>query len=316
LSISLADWISFSWQNATAMVAVYSLVRAFWPLTIFAAVALWFWWRRRSSVAARIVAGLAAILWLASAIPYFYLVGSQVAFAARLRSRQETLTNATVIAGIRLPAGTLVTHPTAEARNAIASLDLQDEASIYGAPMTGHVDFSNGRPDGFVTLARDAAIGGIPCSADAQVRLTEGKVDTCTLSHASSVRGIPCRGDLSLSDDGVQCRLSSEYQRFGVTWRAGTQVSIQGNGGSFDVMAQPPNLYVLASLLPYRAIVEFDDGRLAGINFTINPWHFRGCTIAYIAVNYRGAPAQASGACRLPRTRDGIALPRSAFTVK
>ncbi len=298
------------------MLAIYALVRAFWPLTILAAIAVWFWWRRRSSVAAQIVAGLAVTVWVASAIPYFYLVGGQAAFAARLRSRQETLRAPTVIAGIRLPAGTLVTHPTADARNEISSLDLQEEATIYGAPLTGHVDFTSGRPDGFVTLARDGSIGGIPCSANANVQLKDGNVDTCTLSRVSVVRGIPCRGDLSLSDHGIQCVLSSEYRRFGVTWRAGTQASIEGNGGSFDVMAQPPNLHVFGSPLPYRAIVQFEGGRLYGINFTINPWRFRGCTVDYIAVNYGAASGKLAGACRLPTGRDGnVVLPPSAFTV-
>jgi hypothetical protein len=316
LSVLIADWISFSWPNSAAMLTIYWLVRAFWPLTILAAIAVWFWWRRRSSVGTRIVAGLATALWLCSAIPYFDLVGGQAAFAARMRSRQETLRDVTVVAGIRLPAGTLVTHPTAQARNEIASLDLEQEASVYGIPLTGHVDFNRGQPDGFVTLARDASIGGVPCSSDAQVQLKNGKVDTCTLSRASVVRGIPCRGEISLSDDGTRCVLSSDYGRFGVTWRAGTQASIDANDGSFDVMSRPPNLHVLGSPLPPRAIVAFSGGRLYGINFTINPWHFQGCTIDYIAVEYGAASGQITGACRLPRGRDGnVVLPPTAFTV-
>jgi hypothetical protein len=312
----IADWISISWPNATAMLTVYWLVEAFWPLTIIAAIAVWFWWRRRSNVARCIVAGLAAVLWLSSAIPYLYLIGGEAAFAAQTRSRQETLRDATLIAGIRLPAGTLVTHPTAQARNQIASLDLQDEASIYGIPLKGHVDFNDGQPDGFVTLARDATVGGIPCSSDAQVQLKDGRVDTCTMSRASMVRGIPCRGEVSLSDNRTQCVLSSDYRRFGVTWRAGTQASIDGGDGSFDIMSQPPNLHVLGSPLPRRAIVEFDGGRLNGINFTINPWHFRGCTISYITVEYGTASGQITGTCRLPRGRDGnVVLPPTAFTV-
>ncbi len=311
----IADWISISWPNAAAMLTIYWLVRAFWPLTIFAAIAVWFWWRRRSILAARIVAGLALALWVISAIPYLYLVGSEAAFAARLRSRQETLKDATAIAGIGLPAGTLVTHPTAQARNEIASLDLQQGALVYGIPLKGHVDFNKAQPDGFVTLARDAAIGGVPCSADAEVLLKDGRVDTCTLSRASIVRGIPCRGKVSLSN-GIRCVLSGDYRRFGVTWRAGTQASVDGNGGSFDIMSQPPSLHVLGSPLPRRAIVEFVGGRLYGINFTIDPWHFQGCTISYIALEYGAASGRISGACRLPRGRDGnVVLPPTAFTV-
>jgi len=310
----IADWISISWPNATAMLATYWLVEAFWPLTILAAVAVWLWWRRRSSFAARVVAGFAVVLWLMSAVPFFYLVGSQAAFAAQTRSRQETLSDAAVIAGIRLPAGTLVTHPTAQARNEIASLDLPQEADVHGIPLTGHVEFNSGQPDGFVTLAHDASIGGVPCAADAQVQLKDGKVDTCTMSRASVVGGIPCRGEISMGS-GIRCVLSSDYRRFGVMWRAGTQASIDGNDASFDIMSRPPSLYVLGSPLPSRAVVEFSGGRLYGINFTINPWRFKGCTIDYVTVDYGSGSGKSTGACRLPTDRNGsVVLPPSAFT--
>ncbi len=310
----IADWISLSGPNATALLIIYLLVRAFWPLTIFAAIAVWIWWRRRSVVATRVVAGVAVGFWVLSAIPYFYNVGGEAAFAARLRMRQETLRDATVIAGIRLPTGTLVTYPTAQARSEIASLDLQQEANVYGIPLKGHVDFNNGQPDGFVTLARGAVIRGIPCSATAEVRLESGRVDTCTLSRPSTVRGIPCRGDVSLSDDRTQCVLSSDYLRFGVMWRAGTEGSINGDAGSFDIMSQPPSLQVLRSFLPRRAVVEFEGGRLYGINFTIDPWRFQGCTISYIAVGHDATSGQTTRTCRLPRDRSGnVVLPPTAF---
>ncbi len=312
----IADWISISWPNATAMLAIYLLVKAFWPLTILAAVAVWLSWRRPASVAVRVVAGLTVVLWLMSAVPFLYFVGGQAAFAAQTRSRQEALRHGTVIAGIRLPARTLVTHPTAQARNEIASLDLQEEASVYGVPLTGHVDFKSGQPDGFVTLAHDALIGGVPCAADAQVQLKDGKVDTCTMSRASVVGGIPCRGEISMGN-GIGCTLSSDYRRFGVMWRAGAQANIDGNDASFDVMSRPPSLYVLGSPLPSRAVVEFTGGRLYGVNFTSNPWRFKGCTITYVAVEYGSRSGKSTGACRLPRDRNGsVVLPPSAFTTQ
>lgn len=313
----IADWISITWPNATAMLVMYVLVQAFWPLTIVAAVAVWFWWRRRSQVPARVVAGVAALLWLASAIPYFSLVGGEAAFRMGVRLRQQTLRDPALIAGIQLPPGTLVTYSDARARNEIESLDIAREASVYGIPLAGHVDFSNGRPDGYVTLARDSPIDGVPCAASADVQLKNGTLDTCTLSHPSIVRGVPCRGEVSLSDGWTRCVLSSGYRHFGVTWRPGTAVNVKEGTGSFDIMSEPPNLYVLGSSLPHRAVVQFVGGRLYGINLTISPWQLGTCTIDNIDVGRGPAPERASGMCRLPGTRDGNAvLPPTAFTVR
>src|SRR5579863_7494420 len=261
----IADWISLSGPTAAGLMVTYVLIKAFWPLTLLAAIAIGFWLRRRKSTGTRMVAGIAVVFWVISAVPYFYYVGGEAVSRAQLGSRQETLRDATTIAGIQLPAGTLVTHPSAAARDEIESLDLQREASVYGIPLTGNVTFDGGRPDGFVTLARDAEIGGVPCSAKAGVQLKRGTLETCTLSRPSRIRGIPCRGDLSLTDDGVQCTLASEYRQFGITWQPGTAASI-GESASFDVMARAPNLYLMGSPLPGRAVIEFERGRLSGIN--------------------------------------------------
>jgi len=313
----IADWISITWPNAAAMLVMYVLVQAFWPLTIVTGLAVWFWWRRRSRVAARVVAGVATLFWIASAIPYFSLVGGEAAFRMGVRLRQQTLRDPAVIAGIRLPPGTLVTYTDAGARNEIESLDIQREAWVYGIPLAGHVNLRNGRPDGYVTLARDSPIDGVPCAAHADVQLENGTLEECMLSHPSLVRGVPCLGEVSLSDNWTGCVLSSDYRHFGVTWRSGTAVNVKEGTGSFDIMSEPPNLYVLGSALPRRAVVQFVGGRLYGINLTISPWRFGTCKIDNIDVGHGPAPDRASGMCRLPSTLDGNAvLPPTAFNIR
>ena len=313
----IADWITLSPEVARSLFVTYILIEAFWPLTIFLAVAGFVWWRNRKTWWARIVAGVAVVCWTISAAPYFYYVGGEMLNSAQQRARQETLRDTKVIAGIQLPAGTVVTHPSASARNEIETLELQQEASVYGIPLTGQVNFDGGRPDGFVTLARDAEIGRVPCSAKGQVQLKRGTLDSCTLSRPAQVRGIPCQDDLSLSNDGVECTLAWDYQRFGVTWRAGTGVNFTQNDGTLDIMARPPNLYVLGLPLPNRAIVYFAKGRLASMNFTtLAPWRVHGCSIGSIDVRY-SAVTEPRDRCGFPRDRFGnVVLSSTAFTIR
>src|SRR5579863_2835509 len=132
----IADWISLSPDVARSLLVTYILIQAFWPLTIVTLIALGLLYRYRSAISARIVAGIAVSLWAISAVPYFYYFGGEAVFHAQLRSRQETLREATTVAGIQLPAGTVVTYAS-NARALIESLELQHEASVYGVPLTG-----------------------------------------------------------------------------------------------------------------------------------------------------------------------------------
>ena len=314
----LADWINLSEPAATALLVISTLVEAFWPLTAVAAIAVLIWWRRRSSIGRRIAAIVAILLWAVSAATYVRYVGGEALNSAEIRSRQETLHDARDVAGVRLPAGTLVQYADG-ARTEIQTIDLPRETLVDGMPLRGSVNFSNGRPDGFVTLAQDATIDGVPCSAASDVHLTEARLDTCTLSRASIVRGVPCKGEVTLSADGsTQCTLSSPYRRFGVTWAAGTGIYAAANGGSFDITAQPPNLYVLGTPLPHRADVSYAAGRLDGINFSNGILHYRGCDVMFVTVAYNGESAKAKpDRCGLPRDRDGsVVLPPSAFSVR
>jgi hypothetical protein len=311
----IADWITLSPEVARSLFVTSILFEAFWPLTIVVAIGVFVWWRNRSAVFSRVIACLAVVLWLPSAATYFYYVGGEAVWQTKLRSRQQTLQRTEVIAGIVLPAGTLVTY-SPDRRNEIESIDLKEAASVYGIPLIRDVNFQNGHPDGYVTLDRDAMISGVPCSAQADVQIRDGALDTCTLSHPSRVRDIPCRGEVSLSI-GTQCVLASDYQRFGVTWRAGTNVSIDGNAGSFDIMAGAPNLYLLGLPLPSRAVVEFDNRRLSGVNLTNSTWRFRGCLISDIKIQNGSVSAQPIGECKLPKGKDGYAmLPANALTVR
>jgi hypothetical protein len=312
----IADWITLSPEVARSLLITYVLITAFWPLTILAIIALVFWWRRRTSRATQILAGIAVLLWTISAVPYFYYYGGEAVNRAQLRARQETLPRARSIAGIALPAGTLVTY-SADNRGEIESLELKEAASVSGIPLIGSVNFERGRPNGYVTLARDATVDGVPCSARADVQLRDGALDTCTLSKPSAIRGIPCQGVVALSN-GTECTLASEYHRFGVTWRAETRVSFDRNGASFDVMGEAPNLYFLGSPLPSRANVSFVNGRLSGVNLTTNgSWHFRGCSIGYIGIRNDTASLPRAKGCDLPLDRDGnVAVLPSAFSVR
>jgi len=314
----IADWITLSPEVARSLLVTSLLIEAFWPLSIVAAIAGFVWWRNRQAVAARVVALLAVVLWLPSAATYFYYVGGNVANGAQLRMRQETLQKTTSIAGIELPAGTLVTHPSAGSRDQIESLDLNGVAAVHGIPLIGHVNFQNGQPDGFVTLAQDAAIDHVPCSASADVQLREGALDTCTLSRPARIRGIPCRGEFSPDPKDVNCELASDYRAFGVTWRAGTRASIGANSGAFAIADRAPNLYFLGSPLPRDADVEFDDGRVSQVNLTTDGgWHFRGCLIEFIMVRNDTASFPRAIGCNLPLDRDGhIAVAPTAFTVR
>src|SRR5580704_2678096 len=96
----IADWINLSGPTATSLMVTYVLIKAFWPLTVLAAIAIGFWLRRRKSTATRLVAGVAVVFWAISAVPYLYYFGGEAVFRAQLRSRQETLRDATAIAGI------------------------------------------------------------------------------------------------------------------------------------------------------------------------------------------------------------------------
>jgi hypothetical protein len=237
----------------------------------------------------------------------------QAQYLSDLRARQRTLATDSVVAGMRLPAGTVVTHDVYSSD--IVALDLPVATEVRGVPLKGHVGMSNGGLDGEVQLSRDARIKGIPCAAGASLRFESDKLVECELSQPSRIRGIPCEGSLAL-EPGIVCTLAFNYSRFGYMWRAQTKITDYGDLVWFRVGANPPSLYVLGSPLPADAEVQFTNGRIASVDVRNKPARFRGCTIGLILVSGGKVTGQAVGACTIPEARTGsdVALPSTTLS--
>jgi hypothetical protein len=95
---------------------VVFVAEIFWPLTVVAAAAAIWLWLKRSRVAVWIVTVPVLVIWTVSAGLNLYRMidnqRSRVRAAAELRSREFTLTEPTRIAGIMLPAKTVVIRGT------------------------------------------------------------------------------------------------------------------------------------------------------------------------------------------------------------
>src|SRR5690349_5689212 len=102
--------INITWWQ----VALWTLAMAFWPLTLIAFGAVFWWWKQRRSWPARIAATVLSVLWVGSATVNIGILADQAKnksdYESDLRDRQTTLAHATVIDGINLPPGTVVTH--------------------------------------------------------------------------------------------------------------------------------------------------------------------------------------------------------------
>jgi hypothetical protein len=191
-----------------------------------------------------------------------------------------------------LPAKTVITRGYAKGPENIQSVDLAEPADVHGIPLMGRVEFdAAGRIDGTVTLAHDAPIEGILCSAESDAILLNGRLSSCTLAQAHTVRGIPCLGKLDITV-GVACTLASRYERFGVVWQPQTFISdspLQGKTW-FTIGPVAPSLRVLGTTLPEKTSVTYEHGQLSSINLGTRLVHFRGNAINVIDV--RGDAAE------------------------
>ena len=300
---------------------VVLLMMAIWPLTaaaIAAGVGLWY---GRKYIVVRVLAGIVIGLWLISAAMnlYGYIdnVRSERAYNADLKSRQQTLEQATTVSGIALPAGALVTVRSA-GTDRIQELDLPSPAVVHGMPLTGHAEFNeDGKIDGYVTLARDATIETIPCSPAGKALFRDGALVECTLSKPTRIRGVPCTGVVDV-DTGVECTLFADYRNYGVTWRAQTKVQDLriDHQAWFYVGPLPPTLRVLGAALPNGAVVSYENGRLKqiglGVGFSGTPPSYRGCALDSIDVRENGTMVgRPRSACALPTRAGGtLDLPR------
>ncbi len=305
--------ISFTltwWQ-----VALWSLASAFWWLTIIAALAIVWWWRRRASWPARIVAGVATLLWGVSSVTNLLIIATQVknqaAYESDLRSRQSTISRATTLEGMRLPAGTVVTRSDT---GDVAAVDLPAATAIGRIPVVGHAGISGGALDGEVKLARDVRIGDAACSSGASARFEAGKLTECLLAAPSTVRGVPCTGRVTL-EPGIVCDLSGDYRRFGYLWRAQTKITDYGDLVWFRIGAHPPSLLVFGSPLAADTEVQFAHGTMASVDLRNTPARFRGCSIDLVLVQDRKVLGRTAGACSLPQAPNSmyVALPPAAL---
>jgi hypothetical protein len=263
----------------------------FWPLTVAAAAAAIWLWLRRSRLAVRILTIPVLVIWAVSACVNLYgLIDNQrsrARAAAELRSRELTLTEPTRIDGISLPAKTIVTRRHEQGPEDIQTLDLPEPADVHGIPLVGHVEFDDaGQIHGSVTLARNASIGGVPCSAKADAMLLNGRLSSCMLAQPHAVHGIPCSGVLDITV-GVACTLAAHYERFGVIWPPQTLISDSPLEGKtwFTTGPTAPSLRVLGTTLPEKSGVEYDHGQLSSINFGTSLVHFGANAINVIDVH-------------------------------
>ena len=262
---------------------------AFWPLTAAAAAATWLWFRR-TNAPTRIVSMLILALWTLSASLNLYRFvddwRSNAHAGAELQSRQLILTEPRRIAGITLPAKTVVTRRYGKGAEDLETVDLVEPADIHGIPLIGRVEFNDaGQIDGTVSLAHDASIGGIPCSAKADTMVLSGKLATCTLTRPYTVHGVPCTGKLDVAV-GVSCTLAKHYVRFGVVWSPQTYIDDSPMQGKTWIKTGPaaPSLRLLGAALPEKTDIEYASGQLSTINLGTRVVHYDGSAINVIDV--------------------------------
>jgi hypothetical protein len=307
--------ISFTftwWQYGLLLLALW-----FWPLTLIELGAALWWWRRRKSWPARIAAVLFGLLWIGSAGTRVMAAATQAKnqadYESDLRSRQTTLTHASVVSGIPLPAGTIVTHASDDPKE-LAAVDLPAATEIHGIPLVGHAGFAYGDVDGSVTLARDAQIGQAFCSTNGTTRFSSGKLVECRLARASRIRGVPCTGTVDF-ENGIVCMLAGTYQRYGYAWRPGTKITDYGDLVWFRVGALPPTLRVFSAPLPPDSEVQFNHGGVASVDLGTNPERFRGCTFDLIMVEQGKTAGRTTGTCTLPIPKGNIYVPLPATVI-
>lgn len=292
--------ISFTftwWQYGFMLLALW-----FWPLTLIELGAGLWLWRRRRSWPARIAVVLFGLMWIGSALTHVAAFAaqaqSQADYESDLRSRQTTLAHASVVGGIHLPAGTVVTHGSNDPQELVA-VDLPEATIIHGIPLAGHVAFSFGDLDGSETLAHDAQIGEAFCSAKGATRFSSGKLVECTLARPSRIRGVPCTGTIDF-ENGIVCVLAATYQRYGYAWRPGTKITDYGDLVWFRIGALAPTMRVFSAPLPPDSEVQFNHGTVASVDLRASGGRFRGCTFDLIMVEKGKTAGRTTGPCPLP----------------
>jgi hypothetical protein len=288
---------------------LFVLMEAFWPLTIAAlAAGIWVCVARHSHLA-WIVACIVAVPWLISAGGNAYAriddARSRAASEEYDRVHRQTLASDTVVNGMRLPAGTvLVTDDHLK----LSSLELSKPAVLFGVPLAGTVGLHGGKLQGSQTLQHDAIIDGLPCSSDS-VSFDEGRLTDCRLTHPTTINGVPCEGYVNIHAGFLGCVLAASYDRYGVTWYAGTDVRGGDDYLTFTIGARSPSLRVYGSALPQGTIVVYRNGRIDSVTLH-SPLRYRGCTITGLERRDGIMTAEVTGPCALRPIGNGrVAVP-------
>ncbi|HEY1867861.1 MAG TPA: hypothetical protein VGG70_06150 [Candidatus Cybelea sp.] len=301
-------------------IALGLLATIFWPLTAAAAAAVLWLLRRRASIAARIVAAGALVLWSASALTNILVFLEQARnardYQASLRARQTTLHAAAIIDGMHLPAGTIVTRGDPGSFAGIVAIDVPRAVTIRGIPVVEHAGVDEGKLDGEVMLARDVRIGEAWCSSKEPARFDSGALTACILARPSRIHGIPCTGEIDLQN-GVVCTLAAEYRRYGIVWRETTKVTDFGDLVWFRVGSVAPSLFVFSLPLNPDSEVQFQKARMASVDLRSKPVSYRGCSFDLILAHGRSLLGQTTGVCALPTVPPGyVLLPAEAVALR
>jgi hypothetical protein len=256
-------------------------------------------------------------MWIGSAFTHVAAFADQAQnkaeYESDLRSRQTTLAHASVVGGIHLPAGSIVTHGSNDP-NELAAVDLPTATIIHGIPLTGHVAFSYGDLDGSETLARDAQIGEAFCAANGTTRFSSGKLVECRLARPSRIRGVPCTGIIDF-ENGIVCVLSATYQRYGYSWRPGTKITDYGGLVWFRIGALAPTLLAFSAPLAPDSEVQFNHGTVASVDLRTSGGRFRGCTFDLIMVEKGKTVGRTTGTCPLPIPAGNLYVPLPATVI-
>ena len=290
--------------------ALILLTWAFWPLTIAAIGAAIWLYVARTSRAAWVIASIIAVAWCISAgTNLFFRIDAartDAASAAYDRAHQHTLTNDSVVNGMRLPAGTVV---VTDDSFRISSLELSKPTALFGVPLKDMVSLRDAKLDGSQTLQRDATVDGLPCSADDGVSFDGGHLTNCRLVHPTTVRGVPCQGYVAIHVNFLGCELATPYHRYNVTWYQGTDVRGNDADLTFTIGSRTSSLRVYGSALSKGTMVVYHDGTIAMVSF-ITPFHYRGCAITHIERRDGAMTADLESPCSLhPLPNGRVSVP-------
>jgi hypothetical protein len=186
--------------------------------------------------------GFAAVLLLPFPVAGLFVTIGEIRSAAELARLQLTLDHDQTIAGLSVPAGSVIRFQD-KAHSGVGAIELPRPSDVGSARLEGTLSWSDVTQVWNGTLNEDRLLDGLPCRA--------GPVE---LERDGSIR---------------QCEISAPYARFGMTLPAGSNVT-RGDAGRPWSLRLPPDagvfIPVLATDAPAGITLEVaNDGRLQRI---------------------------------------------------